>query len=141
MQDFICLELKMKILVFGNPLVKKDSLPLKLLPELKKNFPSITFKEFDAVEDLQKEGRNLIILDTVKGIQNACLLNLNSIKIDKIYSLHDFDLGYNLKLLKKLDKIDNAKIIAVPMNINEKKALNQVHLILRKCVAQPMQGS
>ena len=131
----------MKILVFGNPLVKKDSLPLKLLPELRKNFPSITFKEFDAVEDLQKEGRNLIILDTVKGIQNACLLNLNSIKIDKIYSLHDFDLGYSLKLLKKLDKIDNAKIIAVPMNIDEKKALNQVHLILRKCVAQLMQGS
>lgn len=131
----------MKVLVFGNPLVKKDSLPLKLLPELKRNFPSITFKEFDSVEDLQNEGRNLTILDTVEGIKKACLLNLNSIKIDKIYSLHDFDLGYNIRLLKKLDLIDDAKIIAVPMNIDRKKALNQVHLILRKCVAQLMQGS
>lgn len=132
---------RMKILVFGNPLVKEDSLPLKLLPELKKNFPSITFKEFDTVEDLQNEGRNLTILDAVKGIRNVCLLKFNSIKLDKVYSLHDFDLGYNLMLLKKLNLIDTVTIIAVPMNIDKKKALNQVHLILRKCVAQLMQGS
>lgn len=122
----------MKILVFGNPLVKEDSLPLRLLPQLRKNFPSVEFKEFDAIEDLQNEGRNLLILDTVKGIRKVCILNLNSIKLDKIYSLHDFDLGYNLMLLKKLNLIDNATIIAVPMNMDKRKALNQIQLILTK---------
>lgn len=131
----------MKILVFGNPLVEEDSLPLRLLPKLKRTFPQFEFKEFDSVEDLQNEGRNLFILDTVKGIKNACLVGLNSLKTDKIYSMHDFDLGYNLKLLKKMKMIDNATIIAVPMNINEKKAFSQLQLILRKCVAQLMHGS
>ncbi len=131
----------MRILVFGNPLVKEDSLPLRLMPELQKAFPDIEFKELDAVEDLQNEGRHLVILDTVKGIRESRLLDLSSIRLDKIYSMHDFDLGYNLVLLKKLNLIDDAKIIGVPMNIGEKKALSQIQLILRKCVAQLMHGS
>ncbi len=131
----------MKILVFGNPLVKEDSLPLRLMPKLQKTFPDIEFKELDAVEDLQNEGRHLVILDTVKGIKESCLLDLSSIRLDRIYSMHDFDLGYNLTLLKKLNLIEDAKIIGVPMNIDEKKALDQIQLILRKCVAQLMHGS
>lgn len=131
----------MRILVFGNPLVKEDSLPLRLMPELQKAFPNIEFKELDAVEDLQNEGRHLVILDTVKGIKESRLLDLGSIRLDRIYSMHDFDLGYNLVLLKKLNLIEDARIIGVPMNIDKKKALNQVQLILRKCVAQLMHGS
>lgn len=131
----------MKVLVFGNLLVKEDSLPLRLMPELQKTFPDIEFKELDAVEDLQNEGRHLLIIDSVKGIKEPCLLDLSSIKLDRIYSMHDFDLGYNLVLLKKLNLIDDAKIIGVPMNIGEKKALSQIQLILRKCVAQLMHGS
>lgn len=131
----------MKILVFGNPLVKEDSLPLRLMPKLAEKFPDTEFKELDAVEEIQKEGKNLVILDTVKGIKKSCIIDLNSLKLDKIYSMHDFDLGYNLKLLKKLNLIRTVRIIAVPMGINEEKAFNQVQLILRKCVAQLMQGS
>ncbi len=44
----------MKILVFGNILVKKDNLALKLLPRLREKFPNIIFKEFDPTENLEK---------------------------------------------------------------------------------------
>lgn len=62
---------KMKILVFGNPLVEKDRLPLELMKELQKEFPQVEFKEFDTAEDLQEEGRELNIIDAVEGIKKS----------------------------------------------------------------------
>ena len=61
----------MKILVFGNMLVEADSLPLRLMPKLEKLLPSVEFKEFDTAENLEDEGRDLIILDTAFGIEKV----------------------------------------------------------------------
>jgi Ni,Fe-hydrogenase maturation factor len=109
------------IYVFGNPLIKEDSLPLKLIDKLRKEFPSLQFKEFDTVEDLQEKELNII--DTVKGIKKVELIeDLDKVITDKIYSLHDFDLGYNLKLLKKMKMIDKVRVFGVPFRINEKEA-------------------
>lgn len=95
----------MKILVFGNPLIKKDSLALKLMPKLKKEFPQIEFIEIDPTENLDKFGRKLFIIDVVPNINNVKVLdlkdNFNQLSTSKLFSMHDFDLGYNLKLLKK----------------------------------------
>lgn len=132
----------MKVLVFGNPLLENDSLPLKLLPELKNKFPDIEFKEIDPTEDLEKQGKHLIILDTVEGINKVVILNsIEQLHANKIYSMHDFDLAYNLKLLKKIGKVDSVKIIGVPMEIDKQKALDQIQSIFKKCAAQLMQGS
>lgn len=57
----------MKILVFGNALVEEDSLPLRLLAALRLCFPSVEFREFDSAENLENEGRDLVILDAAKG--------------------------------------------------------------------------
>jgi len=120
------------IYVFGNPLVKEDSLPLKLINKLKKEFPSLQFKEFDTVEDLELE-EELNIIDTVKGIKRVELINdIEKISTNKIYSLHDFDLGYNLKLWKKMKMIDKVRIFGVPVKISEKEALEQLFKILSK---------
>ncbi len=120
------------ILVFGNPLVKKDSLPLRLIKKLRKKFPDIEFKEFDPTENLEKEGRELYILDAIEGIEKATLItDLNMIKTSKIYSMHDFDLSYMLKLLKKLKYLDKVKIFGVPMKIKEKQALEQLTELIR----------
>ncbi|MFH7880670.1 MAG: hypothetical protein QXI09_01535 [Candidatus Aenigmatarchaeota archaeon] len=125
----------MKIYVFGNPLVKKDSLAVKLSKKLKKVFPQIDFEEFDVVEDLKEE--NLVIMDVAEGIEKVEIIeDLDLLENRKIYSLHDYDLSYELKLLKKIGKIKNVKIIAIPFNLNEEEALKQVinyiHLIFKK---------
>ena len=133
---------KMKILVSGNLLVKEDNIALKILPELKKRFPSIAFIEFDPNEDFKNLEENITILDAAKGINKVRLIkDLDKIELFNIYSLHDFDLGFNLKLLKKLGRLGKIKIIAIPYNLSEKESLSQIQLILRKLVAQLMQGS
>jgi Ni,Fe-hydrogenase maturation factor len=120
-----------KIYIFGNPLVKEDSIPLKLIDKLRREFPHIEFKEFDTVEDLEFE-KELNIIDTVKGIKKAEIItDVNKIITDKIYSLHDFDLGYNLKLLKKMEMIDKVKIFGVPMRMNEKEAFSQLKELIK----------
>ena len=119
------------IYVFGNPLVKEDILPLKLIDKLRKEFPSLEFKEFDTIEDLTE--RELNIIDTVKGIKKVELIeDIDKIVTDKIYSMHDFDLGYNLKLLKKMKMIDKVRIFGIPMKMNEKEALLELCRIIAK---------
>ena len=40
--------------------------------------------------------------------------------------MHDFDLGYSLKLLKKLKLLDSVMIFGVPMRMGEREALKQL---------------
>lgn len=121
-----------KILVFGNPIVERDSLPLKMIPDLRKKFPEITFKEFDPNENLEKEGRDLNIIDTVEGIDRVVLItDIDSIATSRVYSMHDFDLGHSLKILKKLDYIDSVRIFGVPVKIRRKEAVSQLSDLIR----------
>jgi hypothetical protein len=94
---------------------------------LRKKFPNIEFKEFDPSENLEKEGRDLTIIDTAEGISKVTLLtDIDSIRQSKIYSLHDFDLGFSLKLLKKTGYLDSVRIFCVPMRIGDDLALSQL---------------
>jgi len=130
--NFKIFDIMKTIYVFGNPLVKEDSLPLKLIEKLKKEFPKIQFKEFDTVEDLEFE-KELNIIDTVKGIKKVEIIeDLDKIITNKIYSLHDFDLGYNLKLLKKMNMINKVRIFGISENMNEKEAFQELCKLIAK---------
>jgi len=114
-----------KILVFGNPLIKKDEISLKLIRKLREIFPKIEFIEMDPTEEIQKYGREIIIIDAVENVRKVTLIDFFSsedfekIKLNNNYSLHDFDLGYNLRLLKKMKLIDRVKIIGIPIKNKE----------------------
>jgi len=118
------------IYLFGNPLLSFDNLPIRLLPDLKKEFPQIDFRVTDPNENIKPIKKELIIIDTVQGINKVMVFNnLDKIQLDKIYSPHDLDLGFNLKLLQKIGELGKVTIFGVPQNIKEEKALKQ--LIMR----------
>ena len=99
---------KSKIYIFGNLLVKKDSLPLSLLSELKKAFPKVEFQIVDPNENFPpNDEKNLIIIDTVFGIKKSQILDLDDFQLIKKtpVSPHDYDLLMHLLLLKKIKKI------------------------------------
>jgi predicted metal-dependent hydrolase/Ni,Fe-hydrogenase maturation factor len=113
----------MDILVFGNALHKTDSLPLRLLPALKKEFAHVNFREFDTVEDLEGQGRELIILDVVKGIKHVEVIDaVERFENSPAYTLHDFDLALSLKLLTKIGKIEQVTVIGIPENMKKREA-------------------
>jgi len=105
------------ILVFGNRSHEKDSAALDAVPLLSERFPDIEFREVDAVEELEDFGEDLVILDTVLGIDSPRIFEgLDVFSLSPTYSVHDFDLPIYLKLLKKLGRLKNVTIIGVPAN-------------------------
>ncbi|HIH23049.1 TPA: hypothetical protein HA238_04940 [Candidatus Micrarchaeota archaeon] len=125
----------MKILVFGNKLVKKDSLALSVADALAGTLRNrgVEFKEFDTAENLEDEGPNITILDVASGIKKVTVFeesDLGKFEKSPIYSMHDFDLEITLKLLKKIGKIKTVGIIAIPMDYEKKKAMDEVMAII-----------
>lgn len=141
--DFIKMK-KQKIYVFGNPLLDFDNLPIKLVPKLRKLFPEIDFVVQDPNENLKPEKGEMYIIDTIMDSPESLVLSpehgakslepkdvivfedLDKIHLDKIYSAHDFDLGFNLKLLQKIGWLKKVVIFGVPEGMSEYKALKQL---------------
>lgn len=133
----------MKVYVFGNRDLPEDSATFKVAEKLGKDFVDIQFVEVKLNENLPfADGDDVVILDTVAGLTEVKVLGLED--LDKLImfprnSVHDFDLGFQLKYLKKLGKLGNIKIIGLPQT--GKINYDSIHSILRKLVAQDIQGS
>ena len=128
----------MKVFVFGNPDLLTDSLPLRILPKLKKLFPKIEFKFQDPNEEWEVP-EEMILIDTVFGIDKVKAFDdMKDFVLSPRYSLHDFDAAANLWYLQKLGKIKKIKIIGlpggkegIPPTISEKEVIKEVSAILR----------
>ncbi len=122
----------MNVYVFGNPDLETDSLPLKILPLLQKDFSEIAFKARDPNEDFDLP-ENSVIIDSVSGLKQPAIFgNLSEFAAPPNLTLHDFDLFSKLKFLQKLGKLPaDLKIIGLPPNLETQKALNFVKKCLR----------
>lgn len=133
----------MKIYVFGNEDVANDRSAIVVSDKLKSEFPNITFIPVKPNEDLPfADENNVILLDTVQGIDAVTLIedkDLEKLVLPPRGSVHDFDLGFQLKYLKKIGKLGKVTIIGLPQE-GDLDYL-RIHSILRKLVAQDMQGS
>ena len=104
----------MRFFVFGNPDLEVDSLPLKLIPELVKEFPNHTFEVLDPNEEWDVP-KHMNIIDTVAGINEVTAFDdLDTFVQAPKMTCHDFDAYTNLQFLKKLGKIDSVYIIGIP---------------------------
>jgi len=122
----------MTVFVFGNPDLPEDSLPLRLLPELRKLRPDMAFEVKDPNEEWG-DVEDITIIDTVVGIKDIKIFNnLNDFVRTPRVSLHDFDAYTNLLFLEKLGKLKKIKIIGVPPEIDEGDALDKISGIINK---------
>ena len=131
----------MKVSVFGNPDLEKDNLVVKLLPRLKKKFSKVEFKVEDPVEGLKPPlGDELwVIIDVGEGVDKIAVIDdVNKIKEKRRVSLHDYGLGMELKLLRKIGRIKKLKIIVVPMKMEEEKALKEIIKVLREIIPKEL---
>jgi Ni,Fe-hydrogenase maturation factor len=117
----------MKVLCFGNEFVKEDSLAKELADELK-----IDGVEFIKCDSLEGVSGDVVILDVVEGIQDVVLIGLNKIKDFHPVSMHDFDLGTELKLRKEIGEIKDVKIIGIPMKGDKEQIKKNIKKILQK---------
>ena len=84
----------------------------------------------------------VVILDVVHGIREVALISGDD--IDRFApppraSVHDFDLAFQLKYLKKIGRLGEVYVLGIPKE-GEVDYLRVIS-ILRKLVAQDMHGS
>ena len=109
----------MRVLVFG--LTNEDT----VLPELRHRFPSVGFKKSAVSEELEEEGRRLVVIDTVKGIDRVTLIDdLEVVNPGRIAK--GSGLLLSLRILMKLKTIDSVKVIAVPEEYEDDAAIEEI---------------
>jgi len=130
----------MTVYVFGNPDFDLDSPAITAAITLKEQMPQIKFNFIPIGNEIEFDSPRPIILDTVFAITRITVVS----RLDQLVSpprntVHDFDLGFQLKYLKKIGRINGAIIIGLPMK--SKISYLKIQSILRKLVEQDIQGS
>lgn len=106
----------MRVLAFGS---LNDRQAWEVVDKIKDNFPRIKFLKTGNIDAILAFDEDLVVMDAVKGIEKPCLLGIDDLKARRLNTLHDFDAGFFLRLMKKIGKIKKIKIIGIPMKIDD----------------------
>jgi hypothetical protein len=110
----------------GNVLLEHDNLPLLLMDRLQDEFPQHECIEADPNENFFPE-EGSVILDTVIGVDKVTVFtDIETFFPAPHVSVHDYDLSFHLKFLKKVGKLPAIKIIGIPQGMDEQLAFNEV---------------
>lgn len=121
-----------KVFIFGNPDIAMDSLPLRLLPTLREQFPDIEFSTLDPNEDWDVPP-HMIIIDTVVGIDEPRVFHsLDDFAAAPRMTCHDFDAYANLQLMKKVGELEHVVILGLPPTLHARDALTWLSAELTK---------
>ena len=133
----------MNVYVFGNEHVAEDKRAIEVAGELHNEAKGVSFIFVRPNEDVPfADEPRVFILDTVQGIQDMALVEgdeIDTLVLSPRGSVHDFDLTFQLRYLKKLGKLGEVTVIGIP----QEGGLNHLRIksIVRKLVAHDMQGS
>ncbi len=120
----------MTLYVFGNPDFPEDAVAFEVAKHIQSTFPHIPIVEVGENQDIPFENLpHSVILDVVMGIKTVTLMTEKD--IDRLVapprdSVHDYDLGFQLKYLRKLGHINHCWIIGLPYG----KKVKAVEVIL-----------
>jgi Ni,Fe-hydrogenase maturation factor len=133
----------MKVYVFGNEYVAEDRRAIEVAKELEGTLDGISFVFVDPNADVPfVDERHVVILDTVQGIPDVALVEggeLEGLILSPRGSVHDFDLAFQLRYLKKLGKLGDVTIVGIPQEGGVDHL--RIKSIFRKLVAHDMHGS
>ncbi len=121
------------ILCFGNPYINEDNLALCVADLLSKE----SIKGIEIVKCISPEeilnylDKEFLILDVVKGAKDVVIIeDIDMLRSDSKVSMHDFDLGFFLKLMKETGKLDKVRIIGIPQKGDVEKLKDKVISLL-----------
>lgn len=115
--------MKKKIIyLFGNPIVSLDVHAVSLMPFLQNTFLDYQFIHLDPTEEIDtRQVKEFRGIDVVIGIKKVMVFHtLDDFTPSPRFSPHDYDVLSQLKLLKKLGKIDKCIIIGIPTRGSKK---------------------
>ena len=133
----------MKVYVFGTKDVPGDAMAIEVAEEVEGAVDGVSFVFVGPNEDVPfADEARVVILDVVHGMREVALISGDD--IDRFTppprtTVHDFDLAFQLKYLKKIGRLGEVYVVGIPKE--GRVDYLRVISILRKLVAQDMQGS
>jgi hypothetical protein len=133
----------MNVYAFSKEYVAVDISAIEVARELENTVEGISFILVDPNEDVPFVNEpKVVLLDTIQGIRDVALVEgdeIDTLVLSPRGSVHDFDLTFQLRYLKKLGKLGEVTLIGIP----PEGELNHLRIksIFRKLVAHDMQGS
>jgi len=128
--------MKKKIFICGNPLVDVDSLPFRILPELRAILPEIDFIDFDPTENFPHEDPLIIIDSVINAKEIMVIRDLLNLGDAPHVSAHDADLAFHLKWLEKMGQLPKLVIFGVPAEGEEKSILEDLVKMIKKGIVE-----
>ena len=104
------------VMVFGS---HSDPQAWEMSDVLKKEYSDTVFIKTNNPQDVLNVKGDVVILDVVKGLDNARFVSIKDLKKREIFTAHDFDVGYFLKMLDENGIISNLRIIGIPEKWDE----------------------
>jgi Ni,Fe-hydrogenase maturation factor len=133
----------MKVYVFGNKDVPGDAAAIEVAEGVGGAADGVSFVFVEPNEDVPfVEEERVVVLDVVHGIREVALISgddIHRFAPPPRASVHDFDLAFQLKYLKKIGRLGEVHVVGIPQD--GEVDYDRVISILRKLVAQDMQGS
>lgn len=133
----------MRVYVFGNEDLPEDRKAIEAAKQLDGAMDGVSFIIVKPNEDVPfADESRVVILDAVQGFEEVALIEGDEIEeliLSPRGSVHDFDLAFQLRYLRKIGKLGDITIIGVPQE--GRVDYLRIQSILRKLVAQDMQGS
>jgi len=121
----------MRVLCFGSELVGNDDTALKVCELLKSDFSDVEFIVCHDPSEILEHAEDDIILDVVKGIDHVQFIDDDLLNERKLYTLHDFDLGFFIKLVKEIGG-PKTRILGLPYGKSAQSLLSEVKRILNE---------
>jgi hypothetical protein len=115
------------VLAFGSD---NDKQAWELSERIRGEFPGTKFINTDRPDDILRERGSVLIIDVVRNLERAEMLGIDDLGERQPFSLHDFDLGFFLKLMKKSGMLEDMRIIGIPEKWDE-NTVNEVRELLR----------
>jgi Ni,Fe-hydrogenase maturation factor len=113
------------VYVFGNEFIEGDGFARQVASEL----TGVTIVHCKSPDDLLDADDEVIILDVVKGGSDPIIItDIAKLKTRKIISMHDFDVGFFLSLMKEMGMERKVKIIGIPERGNAREIAQKVKL-------------
>lgn len=126
------------VYVFGNEDNEVDKSAFEAARHFDGKIDGITFIYVKPNEDVPFAGeKKVIILDVIQGIDEVRLIedkDLDRLVLPPRGTVHDFDLGFQLKYLKKLGKLGEVKIIGLPQH--KRIDYSAIQAILKKLLSE-----
>jgi hypothetical protein len=112
-------------------MVESDNAALKVCELLKNDFAGVEFIVCDDPSEILEHADDTIILDIVKGIDRVQFIDDDLLKDRNLYTLHDFDLGFFIKLVKGIGG-PKTNILGLPYGQPVQSLLRDVKRILNE---------